>query len=69
MIILTGGCGFIGSATLWALNKLGRKDVLIVDNLGHSEKWRNLVSLTFRDYIHKDKFWYELQKKKATSFY
>jgi len=56
MIVLTGGAGFIGSAFLWKLNEEGINDILVVDNLGQSEKWRNLVGKRFRDYIQKDEF-------------
>lgn len=56
MIVVTGGAGFIGSAFVAHLNTLGVTDILIVDELGTSEKWRNLVSLRFRDVVHKDEF-------------
>jgi ADP-L-glycero-D-manno-heptose 6-epimerase len=56
MIIVTGGAGFLGSALLWGLNEAGRDDILVVDNLGHGEKWKNLVNRRFADYLHKDAF-------------
>jgi ADP-L-glycero-D-manno-heptose 6-epimerase len=56
MIVVTGGAGFIGSAIVWRLNTLNRDDIIIVDALGTDEKWRNLVGLNFRDFIHKDDF-------------
>lgn len=56
MIVLTGGAGFIGSALVWRLNSLNFDDILIVDSLGTDEKWKNLVGLNFRDFIHKDDF-------------
>ena len=56
MIIVTGGAGFIGSAIVWRLNQLGTDDILIVDNLGTDEKWKNLVPLRFHDYMEKDEF-------------
>ncbi len=56
MIIVTGGAGFIGSAIVWRLNQLGNDNILIVDNLGTDEKWKNLVPLKFRDYMEKDEF-------------
>ncbi|MDQ5987668.1 MAG: ADP-L-glycero-D-manno-heptose-6-epimerase [Syntrophus sp. SKADARSKE-3] len=56
MIIVTGGAGFIGSALVWKLNQEGIDDIVIVDHLGTSEKWKNLVNLKYYDYIHKDDF-------------
>lgn len=56
MHIITGGAGFLGSALLWKLNSLGIDDIIIVDNLGKSGKWRNLVKYSYRDYIQRDKF-------------
>ena len=56
MVIVTGGAGFIGSAIVWRLNSLGEDKVIIVDELGHDEKWKNLVGLKFLDFIHKDDF-------------
>ncbi len=56
MIIVTGGAGLIGSAVVQQLNQLGREDILIVDHLGHSDKWRNLTALRFMDYLEKDSF-------------
>ena len=56
MIIVTGGAGFIGSAMVWYLNSIGRSDIVIVDALGSSEKWQNLVPLAYDDYLEKDDF-------------
>ncbi len=53
MIIITGGAGFIGSNIVRELNKLGRNDIIIVDNLGRSQKYLNLNRLKFADYIDK----------------
>lgn len=55
-IIVTGAAGFIGSALVWALNQAGEDDILAVDHLGTSEKWRNLRALRFADYIEKADF-------------
>jgi ADP-L-glycero-D-manno-heptose 6-epimerase len=56
MIIITGGAGFIGSAFIWRLNQEGFDDIVIVDRLGTSDKWKNLVNRRFNEYIHKDEF-------------
>jgi ADP-L-glycero-D-manno-heptose 6-epimerase len=56
MIVVTGGAGFIGSAVVWKLNKLGYDKIIVVDELGKEEKWKNLVGLKFEDFIHKDDF-------------
>ncbi len=56
MYILTGGAGFIGSCFLGALNAAGTKDILVVDNLGSSEKWKNLQGKRYEDYFHKTDF-------------
>ena len=56
MYIVTGGAGFIGSAILWKLNTQGIDDILVVDDLGQSDKWKNLVNRRYSDYIHKSTF-------------
>ncbi|MDR3624331.1 MAG: ADP-glyceromanno-heptose 6-epimerase [Chlamydiales bacterium] len=53
-IVLTGGAGFIGSAVLRHLNNRGFTNIVVVDNLGMKEKWKNLVGKQFVDIIHKD---------------
>lgn len=64
MIIVTGGAGLIGSAIVHNLNQSGRDDILIVDHLGRTDKWRNLASLRFRDYMEKDCFEQLLDNRK-----
>ena len=56
MIVVTGGAGFIGSAIVWKLNKLGQDKIIIVDELGKDEKWKNLNGLKYSDFYHKDDF-------------
>ena len=55
-IIVTGGAGFIGCNLVAALNRRGIDNVLIVDHLGNTEKWRNLNGLRFEDYFDKRDF-------------
>jgi ADP-L-glycero-D-manno-heptose 6-epimerase len=55
-IVVTGGAGLIGSAVIWALNRRGLEDILVVDRLDSSEKWRHLVPLRFADCLDADDF-------------
>jgi ADP-L-glycero-D-manno-heptose 6-epimerase len=64
MIIVTGGAGFIGSAIVWRLNELGSDEIIIVDELGQDEKWKNLVGLKFEDFVHKHEFIEQIINKK-----
>lgn len=56
MIVVTGGAGFIGSAIVWKLNQLNKNKIIIVDELGKDEKWKNLVGLSYQDFVHKHEF-------------
>lgn len=56
MIVVTGGAGFIGSAIVWRLNQLGKANIIIVDELGKDEKWKNLVGLKYEDFVNKLEF-------------
>lgn len=67
MIIVTGGAGLIGSAVVHGLNQRGITDILVVDHLGLTEKWRNLAPLKFSDYLEKDAFEALLDSGKAAA--
>ena len=56
MFIVTGGAGFIGSNVVRELNRRGRTDILVVDNLERAEKFRNLSDLVIQDYLDKRTF-------------
>jgi len=51
MIIVTGGAGLIGSALVWKLNERGQTDIIIVDDLDHDEKERNVGHLQYERLI------------------
>ena len=55
-IVVTGGAGLIGSNIVAELNRRGETDILVVDDLRHDERWKNLRGLSFADCWHKDRF-------------
>ena len=54
-ILLTGGAGFIGSCVLRSLNDAGERDIIVIDNIAESEKWKNLLNKNYLEYIHKNR--------------
>ena len=56
MIVVTGGAGCIGSALVWALNKRGITDIILVDATDHPEKEKNIASLNYFALENKDVF-------------
>lgn len=69
-IILTGGAGFIGSGILRTLNDRGHKNIIVVDNLGKTDKWKNLVGKQVSDVLHKDQLfsWLDNNSSKVQAF-
>lgn len=61
MYVVTGGAGFIGSCMIKRLNDGGIDDIVVVDSLQESEKWKNLRGKRFREYVPKDRFLSELE--------
>lgn len=53
IIVVTGGSGFIGSGVIRYLNNKGINNIVVVDHLGQSEKWKNLVGKQIIDVIDK----------------
>ena len=51
LIIITGAAGFIGRNIVAELNRRGEKNLILVDELGKDEKWKNLVGLQYEDIL------------------
>ena len=56
MIVVTGGAGFIGSAIAQELNTRERADLIIVDDIDHPEKEKNIASIKYQELIGKNSF-------------
>ena len=55
-ILITGGAGFIGSNILRALNRRDINDIVVVDNFGGTDKYKNLIDCNFDQYLDKEEF-------------
>ena len=56
MIVVTGGAGFIGSNIVKQLNKQGRQDILVVDELSDGRKFKNIADCDISDYMDCEDF-------------
>lgn len=61
-IIVTGAAGFIGSNIIKALNTRGITDIIAVDNLSRSEKFKNLTECEISHYLDKHEFIRQLRE-------
>src|SRR5450631_4455572 len=59
--IVTGAAGFIGSNLVKALNLRGESNIIAVDNLKKSDKFKNLVDCDISDYLAKEDFLKKVQ--------
>jgi ADP-L-glycero-D-manno-heptose 6-epimerase len=64
-IVVTGGAGFIGSGVIRHLNDLGHKNIIAVDELGKSEKWKNLVGKSVDQVLSKHQLFKWLEGKES----
>lgn len=54
--VVTGAAGFIGSNLVKALNARGESNIIAVDNLKNSDKFKNLADCEIADYLDKESF-------------
>ena len=55
-IVVTGAAGLIGSNVVAELNDRGFSDIIVVDNPGLDDRWKNLRNRTISDWISIEKF-------------
>jgi ADP-L-glycero-D-manno-heptose 6-epimerase len=60
--VVTGAAGFIGSRMVEALNRHGVTDIIAVDNLTQSDKFRNLAGCEIADYLDQAEFLREVDR-------
>lgn len=67
MIVVTGAAGFLGSATVWALNQRGVTDIACVDTQPTADGSANLAPLQFAQYVPHQQFLGEARRGEWTS--
>lgn len=65
MIVVTGAAGMIGSGIVRHLNDQGRTNLILVDDLKHTDKWKNLVGKKFHTIISRHEIFQWLQNKES----
>ena len=65
LIVVTGGAGFIGSAFVRYLNEKGLTNIVVVDELGTGDVWKNLVGKRYYDILEKDQLFDWLEGREA----
>lgn len=70
LIVITGAAGFIGSCTVKYLNEQGFNNLLLVDDVKKTEKWKNLLNKKCADFISRHELfhWLERHPGRAQSF-
>ncbi len=70
LIVVTGASGFIGSCTVKHLNDRGMANLVLVDDIKKTEKWKNLLNKKCIDFISRgDLFqWLEGREKNVQAF-
>lgn len=70
LIVITGAAGFIGSAVLRDLNDKGITNIILVDDLDETDKWKNLVGKKFLDILHKNQLfdWLKGRESEISAF-
>lgn len=67
MILITGAAGFIGSNLVKYFNDLGEENLILVDQFESDQKWLNLRSLKYSEFIQVDELFDHPLMRKAKS--
>lgn len=65
LIVVTGGSGLIGSSVIKELNDQGMSNIVVVDSLKETEKWKNLVGKQFVEILEKEQLFDWLQGRES----
>ncbi len=61
LIIITGALGFIGSGVVQYLNQKGYKNLILVDDIETTDKWKNVVGKDFFEIVSRYEIFHFLQ--------
>jgi ADP-L-glycero-D-manno-heptose 6-epimerase len=61
--IITWWAGFIGSILVWYLNQKWINNIIIVDHLDTTEKWKNLLGKKYTNYFDKSEFFHKINEE------
>jgi len=65
LIVITGGAGFIGSNVIRHLNNSGIDNIVVVDELGTDDKWKNLLGKRFYLILEKEELFDWLKDRES----
>ena len=69
-IVVTGAAGFIGSCCVRYLNDLGMTNLVLVDDIKKTEKWKNLLNKKCSHFLSKGELlrWLQGREKEIRAF-